>query len=94
MKFSQKEVTPFTLREILVALACQGAFDECSVPYWAEGGTKFAEVWEALQALGRQCDDDDGSIPDGFDDWFDAYCRGHEVCEPSEIGSDEDDDEE
>jgi hypothetical protein len=26
-------------------------------------------------------------IPAGFDEWFNDYCAGKEVCEPSEIES-------
>lgn len=87
-----KEVSPFTLQEILVYLAVSGVFDEVEVPDWATGNTMVEEVMQALQALGAASDGGPG-IPAGFDEWFTAYCAGKKVPHPSEITGDEEDDE-
>lgn len=93
MKFTKaKEVSPFTLQEILVYLAVSGVFDEVELPDWATGGTQFEEVFKALEALGNASDGGPG-IPAGFDEWFTAYCAGKKVPHPSEITDDEEDDE-
>ena len=87
-----KQVSPFTLQEILVYLAVSGVFDDVEVPDWATGNTMVEEVMLALQELGNASDGGPG-IPAGFDEWFTAYCAGKEVPAPSEITGDEDDDE-
>lgn len=87
MKFSKGKVPESTLQELLVALACQGAFNRAFVPDWATGGTMFEEVFEALRELGDACDQEGGGIPEGFDEWFTLYCRGDNLCEPEDIES-------
>jgi len=86
MKFSRGQVSPYTMQEILVYLATQGAFESYDVPDWATGGTMVEEVMGALRELGSATSGDEG-IPAGFDAWFSQYVAGAEVCEPSEIES-------
>lgn len=93
MKYKHdKEVSPFTLREILVYLATQGAFDSYDIPSWGSGGTSFEEVWNALSRLGSANDqgDTDG-VPEGFDQWFADYCAGKKVMDPEDIAESNED---
>lgn len=82
MRFSDEKngVNTFTLQEILVYLACQGAFNNYQFPGWAKRGSDTEQVWLALQHLGRSKSNEE-SGGEGFDEWFANYCLGLEVSD-------------